>query len=328
MENIIKKITKKVKSKLLLRKLDKCLLAENVASCFQYIYANDEKFKATLLEIIPEIDACMKQEQHTPWHVYDVWNHTLHSIEEMNGQTKNLDEKTRKLLAYVMFFHDIGKPATVGRRMVKDYEYWDTFHGHEQVSAEIARRVCKDFGFPEQEIAIIEKLILEHDIFLSVKDSENPPEENDDWIQLTPEWIEEKVEELNAYGNGETLFSYLLLIGKADNLAQNQQLSIQNIKVEEKVMQMFVEIKKKKQEEILAEKAREEAERAKLEAEAQQLSQTSEQSESGQAENETAQPAEQPTETPAEEQTETSAQQPVESPAEQPAQSENAQTNQ
>ena len=90
--------------------LDSLLLSNNVVDNFYNEYINNAWFKEELDKFLPEIYLCEKQKQNNPWHKYNVLGHILHSVEEMNKQTSNLPIVDRRLLAYTMLLHDIGKP--------------------------------------------------------------------------------------------------------------------------------------------------------------------------------------------------------------------------
>ena len=101
--------------------LNKILLSANVTENFHKHYAQNEEFKTWLLGILPQVEDCKNQVQDNPWHIHDCLNHLLHSVMVMNTLSIGYDEKTRKMLAYVMFLHDIGKPACHIRRFAKNY---------------------------------------------------------------------------------------------------------------------------------------------------------------------------------------------------------------
>ena len=110
------------------------LLSENVLSDFYNNYKGE--FKNWLLEILPEIEDCRNQQQNNPWHKYNVLDHILHSVEEMNKQTKDFKED-RLMLATTMFLHDIGKPECHISRIV-DGKPRDSFFNHNIASEKIA----------------------------------------------------------------------------------------------------------------------------------------------------------------------------------------------
>ena len=147
----------------------------------------------------------------------------------INKQTQDLPEEDRRLLAYVMFYHDMGKPATHVRRFGKTYgREIDSFFGHNKKSAEIAKRSAQYFGFDKKETDIIEKLVLDHDIFMFIT------EENDGnkfHKKLSKELIIEQINELSKVGDGKKLMQYLIMVGRADNKAQNPEMTQKSLKM-------------------------------------------------------------------------------------------------
>ena len=206
----------------MLKTLDNILLSDNVVECFHNAYKN-ETFKNWLIEILPEIEDCKNLEQDNPWHIYNCLDHILHSIESINSQTINMKLSLRRLLAYTMFLHDIGKPQCYIRRYSKLYgKEIDSFFNHNKAGVKIAHRVLDHFDFEQNEKAIIETFIDMHDIFMFVKlqDDQNPHHQ-----VLNEEYINKQISELNSIGDGKTLLKYLIMIGRADNLAQNPQMT-------------------------------------------------------------------------------------------------------
>jgi len=201
--------------------LDKIILADDFVEKFEGLIETNIEFNLWLDHILPEIRACGKQEQNNPWHKYNVLKHILHAVEEMNKQTKNLPENERRLLAYTMLMHDIGKPACHIER-VKDGKKIDSFFNHNIESEKVARRALPTMNFNEQEVEVIAKLVNMHDIFMYIKDF---MPKNPHWRQLTPALVEEKIEELSSVGDGEKLLKWLVMVGRSDNLAQNEKMT-------------------------------------------------------------------------------------------------------
>lgn len=202
--------------------LDKILLSEKAGEEFYKNYKNPE-FKNWLISILPEIEDCAKTEQDNPWHIYNVLGHILKSVEEMNKQTIYLDLKTKRMLAYTMFLHDIGKPQTKLRRYSKFYgKEVDSFFNHNIASVKIAEGVLDKFGFDKYEQKIVKQLIEDHDIFMfiTLKDNKNPYHK-----VLTKELLNEHICRLDKIGNGKQLMKYLIMVGRADNKAQNPELT-------------------------------------------------------------------------------------------------------
>ena len=216
--------------------LNDILLSENVCEKF-YIWYEKPDFRAWLLNVLPEVEACRNLKQDNPWHIYNCLDHILHSVEEINKLSVSFDQKTRKTLAYTMFLHDIGKPDCKIRRFSKLYNREvDSFFKHNLLGVKIAERVLRVFGFDEKSCEIIKKLIEMHDIFMFIS---LEPDGNPYHKVLTQELIREEVEKLNLYGDGKELFKMLLLVGKADNLAQNPQMTQNSLIMIDKIGELF-----------------------------------------------------------------------------------------
>ena len=212
-----------------LKELDDILLGENVKDNFKDALKN-KSFADWLYGILPEIKDCAKQEQNNPWHIYNVLDHILVSVDKMNEQTRDLDYSERRLLAYTMFLHDIAKPKCHIER-VKNGKKIDSFFangGHGMQSAKIARRTYSNLGFDAKAGEVLVKLVADHDIFmnLTIDKSTNPHLK-----QLTFEVVQEKINELNEFGNGEKFAGMLVKIGRADSGAQNPKMTVGSFKI-------------------------------------------------------------------------------------------------
>lgn len=208
------------------QKLNNILLSDNVKSDF-YEALKEESFVSFLKDNIPEIFECKDNAQNNPWHIYNILDHILVSVEKMNSQTKELPEAERKLLAYTMLFHDIGKPAKKLQRK-KDGKIIDSFFNHNEESEKIAKERLANFDFNKQERQIIEKLVYKHDIFMFIKPyaSTNPH-----WKQLTPELVEKEIADLESCGEGEKLMRWLVMVGRSDSLAQNPAMTKESLEL-------------------------------------------------------------------------------------------------
>lgn len=216
--------------------LDKILLGDNVVEEFHQIYNNPE-FKKWVLSILPEIEACENLKQDNPWHIYNCLDHILHSVEEINKQTKGLCIKLRKMLAYTMFLHDIGKPQCYLRRFSKFYgREVDSFFDHNLASEKIAERVLPQFNFNKKEQEIIKLLIHEHDIFMfiTLEDDGNKYHK-----VLTKQLLNDYIAQYNKVDDGKKLLKYLIMVGKSDNLAQNPEMTNGSLRMLEKMDKMI-----------------------------------------------------------------------------------------
>ena len=219
-------------------KLDEILLSNNVVENFYNNYQNLE-FRNWLISLLPEIEDCRTTMQDNPWHIYNCLDHILHSVDEINKQTINLEYSTRRMLAYTMFLHDIGKPESKIRRYSNLYKREvDSFSNHNIASVKIAERVLDKLGFELYAKELILKLVKEHDLFLSLTLEEdiNPRKRI-----LTKALFKQIIDELDA-NNAKTLMKYLLMIGKADNHAQNPQMTPQSLKMLDVMTDMLQEL--------------------------------------------------------------------------------------
>ena len=229
----------KNKEVFMIKLLDEILLSDNVVEDFYLNYKNNKKSSCFIDQNIPDIRKCEGQQQDNPWHKYNVLEHILHSVEEMNKLTRSLSIEQRRMLAYVMLFHDIGKPDKHIKR-VKDGRMIDSFYDHNVRSAEIARQCLPKLNFEASEIAVMEKLIFKHDIFVNIKLFKT---KNAFWRTLNEQLLEEIIVDLDNVGNGEELLSYLIMIGRADSGAQNELMTKESFQLLDKFEQMLNQFK-------------------------------------------------------------------------------------
>lgn len=120
-------------------------------------YFNDlNKYKDTLFEMIPELKETDGFDQKNPWHIYDVWNHTLVAL-------KNAEPDFQIRLALLL--HDVGKPLSY-----QDDGDIRHFKGHAEKSAELAEGILKRLKLPEDEINDICYLIREHSKIIDINE--------------------------------------------------------------------------------------------------------------------------------------------------------------
>jgi tRNA nucleotidyltransferase/poly(A) polymerase len=149
-----------------------------------------------LPELLPELPALKDVEQPTP-HIYDVWNHTLavlreldailsvltpgYNADEQGGDlftgllslrlgryrtqfndhfagTLNTDRSVRALLFLAALYHDVAKPAT--RSL--DESGRIRFFGHDGLGADMAARRGRDFCLSNDEIERLRVIIRNH----------------------------------------------------------------------------------------------------------------------------------------------------------------------
>jgi len=112
------------------------------------------------------------------YHYYDVWNHTLKTIEHARHLAahptryfqpwagriaKELDRETaggrrqRDLLYLAALFHDAGKPVT-RKRVQGETHFW----GHEDAGIPVLRRTVRFLAFSQSEQKLLETMVREH----------------------------------------------------------------------------------------------------------------------------------------------------------------------
>lgn len=107
-------------------------------------------FKDIFFTIIPELKTLDKFPQNTPYHIYDVWTHTVKVVSAV---------KNTKELRIAALLHDIGKP----QKFYLDSNGIAHFKGHPVISAEMAHEIMKQLRFSNTEIDTVCKIILLHD---------------------------------------------------------------------------------------------------------------------------------------------------------------------
>ncbi|NPV00018.1 MAG: CCA tRNA nucleotidyltransferase [Brevinematales bacterium] len=103
-----------------------------------------------LAEILPEIDRLDTVEQNNPFHIFNVFDHTMKSL---SASVRDLSVRLAVLL------HDTGKADT----RTTDEEGVDHFIGHAEKSEEITRNVLNRLRFDGKTVAEVTKLVLYHD---------------------------------------------------------------------------------------------------------------------------------------------------------------------
>lgn len=100
--------------------------------------------------ILPEFDKMMETPQNHLHHQYNVGEHTLHALLEVEAD---------KELRLTMLFHDIGKPAS----LVTDEKGITHFYGHPAVSEEMTGKILQRLKFDNDTIHKVCHLVKYHD---------------------------------------------------------------------------------------------------------------------------------------------------------------------
>lgn len=167
------------------RELIQLLITDNPA---KYIKDNID----IIFQVLPELKDMQNFEQHNPWHIYDVFEHTLVVLEHT---PKNI------FLRFAALFHDAGKPE----KFFIGEDSKGHFYGHPEASAKIFDKVALRLKMDNKTKRIVRQLIEKHDMTLSKK----------------PEKIYQFIKE-----NGIDFTRLLFELKRADNKGQNPDLAL------------------------------------------------------------------------------------------------------
>lgn len=177
-----RKLLKTVAVERIYRELIQILITDKPS---KYIRENKYIFS----EIIPELINIYGFKQYNPWHIYDVFEHTLAVLDNTE---KNI------FLRFAALFHDIGKPS----KFFKDEKGIGHFYGHPEKSEEIFRKIATRLKMDNKTKELVSKLIRQHDMTMSKK-----PEKIYEFLKL----------------HGFDYTKLLFALKRADNLGQNPE---------------------------------------------------------------------------------------------------------
>lgn len=117
------------------------------------------EYSDVVFQIIPELAPTFEFDQHNPFHLFDVWEHTLHALE---AAPEDMDAASR----LAVLLHDVGKPHcfTMGDDG-KGHMY-----GHEKVGEPIADAVCRRLKLSNADRKKVTHLVRWH--MFSIPDTE------------------------------------------------------------------------------------------------------------------------------------------------------------
>ena len=169
-----------------------CKIASSDMFCVQLVLYYD-----VFSLFIPELKDMYDFPQNNSWHIYNVFDHTIHAVKHC--------ESNDLITKLAVFFHDFGKPHCYQ----DDEDGTRHFKGHGKVSAEMTDRIMKRLKFDNETRLKVVELVHYHDATFEVGK------------KYVKRW-------LNILG--EEQFRRLLKVKKADNKAQNLELSSDRIK--------------------------------------------------------------------------------------------------
>ncbi|WP_139652727.1 CCA tRNA nucleotidyltransferase [Raoultibacter phocaeensis] len=156
--------------------------------CGEHVYDALMACADVLASVIGELKAMKGFDQKTPYHIYDVLEHTAYAMQNTPAYP---------LVRWAALFHDMGKPRT----FFTDDAGIGHFYGHATVSVELAEPVMKRLGMPSALSSDIIELVTRHD----------------DDIEPTPKAVKRALRRL---GGRVDLFRALCDLKRGDALAQ------------------------------------------------------------------------------------------------------------
>lgn len=109
------------------------------------------EFSDILAVVMPEINPCIGFDQHSKWHCYDVWEHTLHAIDAAERD---------EIIRMTMLLHDLGKPECYTNTNGEGH-----FYDHANASERIAKTILKRLKLSNEIIGTVCALVKHHDAY-------------------------------------------------------------------------------------------------------------------------------------------------------------------
>ena len=160
--------------------------------------------------ILPELAALKGFPQNTPYHCYDVLEHTACTMDNIEASS---------LLRWAALLHDIGKPAA---HFTRD-DGISHFFGHARIGAALTEGICARLGFPGRFSEQLVKLVATHD----------------DRLVPAPKPVKRMLMRLDG---DEGLFRALIALKRADSLAHAPEYR-QRARSADEALRVFEELK-------------------------------------------------------------------------------------
>lgn len=181
-----------------------CKIASSDDFCIELLL-----YKDVFSLFIPELKDMFDFPQNNPWHIWDVFGHTIHAVEYCDSDDL--------IVRLAVFFHDFGKPHSYqdGEDSIRH------FKGHGKVSADMTDSIMKRLRFDNETRNNVVELVYYHDATFEIGK------------KYVKRWLN-KI--------GEKQFRRLLQVKKADNKAQNLELSSDRITELSKIETLIDEV--------------------------------------------------------------------------------------
>ncbi len=166
----------------------------DLSELYQVLLSNNpsdeiRKNEGKIFKLIPELKYCKGFNQNSKWHIYDVYEHILHVIDNVPNYIE---------LRLATLFHDIGKPLTY----TEDEQKQGHFYNHWTISKEIFIKFASKYNIDKELTNTVANLIYYHDLNL---------DKNSDEINNI------------IYKLGKEKMPLLFILKRADLLAQSKE---------------------------------------------------------------------------------------------------------
>lgn len=148
-----KQLLAKVSKERIRDELTKILMSDNPQVLELVVAAGLEPY---IFDGVTPLTDCINCDHENPWHYTDVFHHTMDVIKRV--------PKTFEL-RWAALFHDFGKPAVKQLKAGTTDHY--SYHGHQDVSAEMALGLMEILKFSNDQKDLIYKFVKYHDADLA-----------------------------------------------------------------------------------------------------------------------------------------------------------------
>lgn len=115
------------------------------------------QYPDVLCQFWPQMKPLVTLEQHSPWHCWGGWEHTIRAVEAAPADG---------ILRLTMLLHDIGKPGCKST----DEKGIDHFYGHPSAGAKLAGQMLRALKFDNKTRERVGILVEHHDVQIPCQD--------------------------------------------------------------------------------------------------------------------------------------------------------------
>ncbi len=176
------------------------------------------EYRDIFARVIPEIEPMFDFPQRNPYHCYDVWEHTIHAVENVQPDAA---------LRLAALFHDSGKPGTHSSQILQDGEMIDHFYNHGALSGRLAETALSRLK--------ADNLTKDTAVYLAAH--------HGDMTVPTKKSVRRRLVKLDAeFKDGKAIFDMLIKIKLADVSAQAEHVRQSRIEELNKTAELADEI--------------------------------------------------------------------------------------